>query len=320
MNIFDNNIFYKNNNTNNDFRIISFLNNISYSLIDNNYIKYIDLNIINHQINNKFFNIKNNNASIINNNIPEIINNNITPYENTTNKNNIYNNDNVNSTNNNIIEKNIIIEKNNIYDNFNSINNKDDEIFIVKKIYKNIKNKTNDNKSNKKKNDLQNNLNKIEEKQNQLEIMNKLFEKQIYSGNIKKEQPIKGDNLKLDMHNFINNCIMTSILRYDKNHNIYIMDILKLKNNVINYNKNNNNKSDNNHIIFYEQYNKWYEMNYSGIIKIDDSNKMLKMCLKKMKDKTKFRKDINDKKQLRGIKLTFIIFNKTTDLFYIKYN
>ena len=110
------------------------------------------------------------------------------------------------------------------------------------------------------------------------------------------------------------------------------MDILKLKNNVINYtdNYNNTNNSINcrsnittnnhNHIIFYEQYNKWYEINYTGIVKTDDTNKMLKICLKKMKDKTKFRKDINNKIQLRGIKLNFIILNKITDLYYIKQN
>ena len=99
------------------------------------------------------------------------------------------------------------------------------------------------------------------------------------------------------------------------------MDIIKLKNNVANYNMNTNTKiKDNNHIIFYEQYNKWYEMNYTGIVKIDNTNKMLNTCLKKMKDKTKFRKDINNNKQLRGMKLTFIILNKITDLFYIKHN
>ena len=307
MNIFNNNIFYK--NYNNDFKLPLFLKNISYNLINNDYIKYINLNIINFQINNKFFNINTNDNIKQNKNTYENLNNIIIEQNNNNNNEYNKNNEEYNDLKNN--------KNNEEYNDFNNTNNNlnNDDIFIVKKIYKKQeKNKTHDN-SNKKKNIL-NNSNKT---QNQLEIMNILFEKQLHTGIIKK--PIQGDELKIEMQDFIDNCIMKSILRYDKIHSIYIMDIIKLKNNVANYNMNTNTKiKDNNHIIFYEQYNKWYEMNYTGIVKIDNTNKMLNTCLKKMKDKTKFRKDINNNKQLRGMKLTFIILNKITDLFYIKHN
>ena len=150
--------------------------------------------------------------------------------------------------------------------------------------------------------------------------MNNLFEEQLKNGSIQK-QKIKGDDLKVVMHNFINDCIMKSILRYDKNNSIYILDVIKLKNNVMNYHlKTNSIIKQNDHIIFYEQYNKWYEINYSGIVKIEITNNILIMCLNKLKEKTKFRKDLKDGSQLRAIKLKFIILNKITNIFYIKRN
>ena len=94
-----------------------------------------------------------------------------------------------------------------------------------------------------------------------------------------------------------------------------------MKNNVINYHlKINKDIKENDHIIFYEQYNKWYEVNYTGIIKIEITNNMLILCLNKLKEKDKFRKELKDGSQIRGIKLKFIILNKITDIYYIKRN
>ena len=40
----------------------------------------------------------------------------------------------------------------------------------------------------------------------------------------------------------------------------------------------------------------------------------------KLKEKDKFRKELKDGSQIRGIKLKFIILNKITNIYYIKRN
>ncbi len=273
------------NISNYNIKIYSISKNIFYSIIDPNYINYINLNIINHNINKKLTNVKEK------------------KYFTDINKD--------------IIEQNIIEKDKNIENNNN--------IFIIKKIKKNKIEEESENNiidttiNNLQKNEFDNFVNK-KKNNDQLDLMNNLFEEQLKSGNIKKTQ-IKGDNLKIIMHDFVNNCIMQSILRYDKNNNVYILDVIKLKNNVVNYHlKTNTINKDNENIIFYEQYNKWYEINYTGIIKIEITNNMLILCLNKLKEKDKFRKELKDGSHLRGIKLKFIILNKITNIYYIKRN
>ena len=346
MDIFDKNIFYEKyndtvntenieniNNIDNFIKPSSFLKNISYKIINNDYINFINLNIINNQINNKFIKSEtiNKNNNFKQQNIKDqykekIIKEQTIKEQNSLKTQNIQDND---------------IKKKNIKEEFFNKDKllekiKEEDIFIVKKIKKtnkeDIVEKTNNNifntlnannteqlESNEFENFIKNKKNKNNNK-NQLELMNDLFEEHLQKGTLAKPE-IKGDSIKIVMHNFINNCIMQSILRYDNNNSIYILDVIKLKNNVMNYHiKTNTNIKDNDHIIFYEQYNKWYEINYTGIVKIEITNKMLILCLRKMKDKDKFRKEIKDGTQLRGIKLKFIILNKITDLFYIKRN
>ena len=287
MNIFDN---YENKNIN------KYNTNFYYTIINNDYEKYINLNIINNTIINKFnkkiediCNILTSTENIIQ--IEKIIYN---PYQNIENKKNY-----IDSDNKNIIDT-------------------DNDIFIVKKIKNKKKdniNTNNINTNNINTNNINTNTdNSNTDNINKLDLMNDLFENELHNTTKLK---IKGDDLKITMSDFLNNCIMKSILRYDNKNNIYTMDILKLKNNIINYDKHIKN---NDHIIFYEQYDKWYEINYTGIVKIENTNKLFNLCLKKLKNNNKFRKNYKNGVLIRGIKLTFIVLNKKIDMFYIKRN
>lgn len=120
------------------------------------------------------------------------------------------------------------------------------------------------------------------------------------------------DELKNKTNHFIENCIMNSVIKYDSTRKIYILNLSKLHKNILNYEDEENKnisiistKKQHSFIIYYKNMGKWTELSCDGLKVIDEKNKFLKICIEKLKDKEKFRKNMKDI-QLRGTKLNFL--------------
>ena len=152
---------------------------------------------------------------------------------------------------------------------------------------------------------------KNKDKENIADKLDKLYNTNIFDNDL--DNNIINDNydeLKQKTLNFINNCIMKSNIKYDKNKKLNVLNLLKLNKNILDYNEDNkisiiSTKNKHSFIIYYMSNGKWNELSCNGLKNININDKYLNICIEKFKTKDKFRKNIN-KYQLRGTKLKFL--------------
>jgi hypothetical protein len=282
---------------------------------NNNKIKIKNLDTIN-EVDENNYTFENNDDNEEENKMKENILDNI---EETVLSNNIEKNKSVNNKERIIIKKYDVkdelnydnltynLQENNIKSSINIpeiINEDDDESLNDQEKLDKLNNMFNGNTTVSKNKNNNNLLQQLEEIYNNNEVLELNDDILVENGNF--------DELKQKTNHFIEKCIMNSVIKYDTNTKLYSINLIKLHKNILNYEEENNkkiniisSKKEHSYIIYYKLVGKWTELSCEGLKLVDEKNKFLKICIEKLKNKDKFRKNLS-KIQLRGNKLYFL--------------